>query len=72
MRLTYFAIENFRSISCATFNDSANVTSLVGPNNEGKSNILECWKICLELLWGSRIVSGREAVSVGPIEHHKR
>jgi putative ATP-dependent endonuclease of OLD family len=64
MRLTHFAIEHYRSISRATFDDLANVTTLIGPNNEGKSNVLEGLKICLESLRGGRIVSGREAIRI--------
>jgi putative ATP-dependent endonuclease of the OLD family len=64
MRLTHFSIENYRSIARATFDDLANVTTLVGPNNEGKSNVLEGLKICLELLRLGRIASGRETIRI--------
>jgi predicted ATPase len=50
MKLTYFSIENYRSITKAAFRDLSNVTILVGPNNEGKSNILQALHTCLTLL----------------------
>lgn len=50
MKLTYFSIENYRSISKAAFRDLSNVTILVGPNNEGKSNVLQALHTCLTLL----------------------
>jgi putative ATP-dependent endonuclease of OLD family len=50
VRLSYFGIENYRSIAKAQFRDLSNVTMLIGPNNEGKSNVLEALNSCLKLL----------------------
>lgn len=51
MRLTSFTVTRFRSISqSATVPIAAGVTTLVGPNNEGKSNILTALGIALEVL----------------------
>lgn len=50
MKLTFFSIENYRSITKAVFREFSNVTVLVGPNNEGKSNVLQALHTCLTLL----------------------
>lgn len=64
MQLTHFAIQDYRSITKAVFDELANVTTLIGPNNEGKSNILEAIKICLELLRSEQIVGGSQKVRI--------
>ncbi|PSO19533.1 MULTISPECIES: ATP-dependent nuclease [Bradyrhizobium] len=64
MKLTHFGIEDYRSMSRAAFDDLANVTTLIGPNNEGKSNVLYALKMCLELLRSGRIASGRETIRI--------
>jgi putative ATP-dependent endonuclease of the OLD family len=50
MKLTYFKVENYRSIKTAEFKKLSNVAILVGPNNEGKSNILQALHTSLTLL----------------------
>lgn len=64
MKLTYFGISDYRSITKAAFNNLPNVTTLIGANNEGKSNVLESLKLCLELLRSDRIVGGTEKVKI--------
>ena len=50
MRLRNFTIENYRSITKAEKIPCANLTVLVGPNNEGKSNILRGLVLGLNIL----------------------
>lgn len=66
MKLTYFGISDYRSITKAAFNNLPNVTTLIGANNEGKSNVLESLKLCLELLRSDRILGGAEKVRIRP------
>ena len=40
MRLVSFSVENYRSITKAKRIDISDATVLVGPNNEGKSNLV--------------------------------
>jgi predicted ATP-dependent endonuclease of OLD family len=62
MKLTYFSIEDYRSIGNAQFQDLMNVIILVGPNNEGKSNILRALNTCLTLLRGDHVSGSGETV----------
>lgn len=64
MRLTHFSITDYRSITKAEFNDLPNVTTLIGANNEGKSNVLESLKLCLDLLRSDRIVGVGDKVRI--------
>jgi putative ATP-dependent endonuclease of OLD family len=50
MRLKLFSITNFRSITKAERLPLGDLTVLVGPNNEGKSNILEALAIGMQEL----------------------
>lgn len=54
MKLIVFSIKNYRSISKAYKLPLADYTVIVGPNNEGKSNILKGLGLALSLLTGSR------------------
>lgn len=56
MELISFSITNFRSITTAYKLRLSNYTVLVGPNNEGKSNILKALAISLALLTRGRII----------------
>lgn len=51
MRIKSFEVENYRSIQHARL-DLAGATTLVGPNNEGKSNVLRA------VVCGMRTLSG--------------
>jgi putative ATP-dependent endonuclease of the OLD family len=70
MKLTFFRIENYRCIAKAEFRNLSNVAILVGPNNEGKSNILQALHTCLILLSDVRFLvqrirsEGRESVRI--------
>lgn len=62
MRLVSFSVANFRSITAAYKLPIKQSTVLVGPNNEGKSNILRALVTSLEVLGafgGRRITGGR-------------
>lgn len=52
MRITHLSIENFRSIKELAF-DIPQICALVGPNNAGKSNILEAMRRVLGTNWVS-------------------
>ncbi|HEY3796086.1 MAG TPA: AAA family ATPase [Bradyrhizobium sp.] len=54
MKLVSVTIENFRSITAARKIQLSQLTTLVGPNNEGKSNILRAIVIAMKLLVARR------------------
>lgn len=57
MRVTHFRVERYRSIERSKSIDLSRMTVLVGPNNEGKSNILRALVVGLEAI--SAIRRGR-------------
>jgi putative ATP-dependent endonuclease of OLD family len=50
MKLTYFSIRDYRSIAKAELENLQSAAILIGPNNEGKSNVLQGLNACLSLL----------------------
>lgn len=50
MELKSFTVENFRSITTARQIQVGSITTLIGPNNEGKSNILRALAIAVNSL----------------------
>lgn len=50
MKLTYFSIHDYRSIGKAELENLQSAAILIGPNNEGKSNVLQGLNACLSLL----------------------
>lgn len=60
MRLAVFSVQNFRSITKSEKLSLGRFTVLVGPNNEGKSNILQA------LVLGMVELSGRHPARRGP------
>jgi len=54
MKLKSFTVENYRSITKANKLAMGGLTVIVGPNNEGKSNILRALQTGLEVLVASR------------------
>lgn len=68
MRLISVTVENFRSITAARSIPLSNLTTLVGPNNEGKSNILRALVVGMTILVGrrDRVSSLRLSRRVGP------
>ena len=62
MQLVSFSVKNYRSITTAYKLPVRQSTILIGPNNEGKSNVLRALAICLEILRNmgdSRLTAGR-------------
>jgi putative ATP-dependent endonuclease of OLD family len=55
MKLIGFSAKNYRSISTAYKLPLTDYTVIVGPNNEGKSNILKALGVALTLLSGAKI-----------------
>lgn len=74
MRLVSFSVSNYRSILQANKLHIDSFTSLVGPNNEGKSNILRALVLSLELLESvqeSRVYrAGRVRYGGGTVERY--
>jgi AAA15 family ATPase/GTPase len=54
MKLTSFHIKDYRSIRSAKLKNLHESVSLVGPNNEGKSNVLLGLNACLSVLQSRR------------------
>ena len=61
MKLVSVTVENFRSITAARKIQISGLTTLVGPNNEGKSNILRAIVIAVRYLVGTRSLPVRTA-----------
>ena len=55
MKLVAFSVRNYRSIVEAYKLSLGNYTVLVGPNNEGKSNILKAIALSLAVLTRARV-----------------
>jgi putative ATP-dependent endonuclease of the OLD family len=53
MRITRIKIQNFRSIKALNL-DLGETTVLIGPNNAGKTAILDAFRIALTRKWGQR------------------
>lgn len=60
MKLVSFTVENYRSITNARKIAFSDYTVLIGPNNEGKSNILRALALSMDAL---QIVSDRHSAS---------
>jgi putative ATP-dependent endonuclease of OLD family len=68
MRLVTFSVQNYRSIKRAERLQLGNLTVLIGPNNEGKSNILRGLVVGMRLLsYGAFTGSSRRSAPSGPI-----
>lgn len=69
MRLYSFNVENYRSIRKAQKLELANLTILVGPNNEGKSNIVRAMVLGMRIL--RRASAGLRLKRIGtPLRDH--
>ena len=53
MKITYFTVSNYRSITTAYKIDLQNLTVLIGKNNEGKSNLIKALCLAMELIHDS-------------------
>lgn len=67
MKLVGFSVTNYRSISNAYRLSLNEYSVIVGPNNEGKSNILKALALALTLLTGSKPVRIRRRISISSI-----
>lgn len=65
MELVSFSVENYRSIARANRIEVGRSTVLVGPNNEGKSNVLRALVTAMEVL-----KTGSQAVAVKGMRIH--
>ena len=65
MRLEAFSVENFRSITQANKLPLSKSTVLIGPNNEGKSNILRALNAAMFVLTKSRTRSNGKRTAIG-------
>jgi len=72
VRLSNFSITNFRSITKAYKVPVGDLTILIGPNNEGKSNILAALGQTLSLLSTGRLRRARRTYRVTPAHHRRR
>ena len=50
MRLESLKIENYKCIESAEINFTSNMMVLVGPNNCGKTTILDAIRACIEII----------------------
>ena len=50
MKLSYFSVTNYRSITVAHKIEVSGTTVLIGKNNEGKSNILRSLQVAMLIL----------------------
>jgi len=79
MQLVSFTVSNFRSITAAKKVSLTNYSVLIGPNNEGKSNILHALALGMEVIEGfkysvvrdkiGRIISARRPLLGSPARH---
>jgi putative ATP-dependent endonuclease of OLD family len=61
MKIVSFTVSNYRSISTAYKLPLTDFSVIVGPNNEGKSNILKGLAIALSILSTSRLIKFRRS-----------
>ncbi len=64
MKLTYFSIRDYRSIAKAELENLGTSSILIGPNNEGKSNVLQALNACLTLLSSVQPVKSGDSLSL--------
>lgn len=69
MRLVSISVENYRSITKAPKIRLGRSTVLVGPNNEGKSNILRALVAGMNILTAQRRLAGLSSVRQGTTYH---
>src|SRR4030066_1535559 len=62
MKLNYFSIKDYRSIAKAELRNLQTATTLLGPNNEGKSNVLQGLNACLTLMRDGRAIPYKDGL----------
>lgn len=63
MKLSYFSVSNFRSITSAYKIDIREKTVLLGKNNVGKTNILKALMLSMDILRNAKSISKRNIIS---------
>jgi len=72
MKLVAVTVENFQSITAARKIPLSQLTTLVGPNNEGKSNILRAIVIAVKYLVGRRTLNYSRPIYARPSRLRRR
>lgn len=62
MKLGYFSIQDYRSITKAELQNLQTASILLGPNNEGKSNVLQGLNACLTMLRDGRTLPSKDGL----------
>lgn len=62
MKLNYFSIQDYRSITKAELHNLQTASILLGPNNEGKSNVLQGLNACLTMLREGRALPFKDGL----------
>ena len=70
MKLQYFSIKNYRSIASADVDKLGDSVIFIGPNNEGKSNILQAINTCLTTLTSDRPIFLKDQVKIRYDKRH--
>lgn len=63
MRLTYFTVSNYRSITNAYKIDMHDITILIGKNNEGKSNLIKALNLAMAIIEKASVSHSRIRVA---------
>ena len=72
MKLVYFSVTNFRSITKAHKVSLSETTVLIGRNNEGKSNLLKALDIAMTALQQHGVSERRGSAYLGPRRQTRR
>lgn len=62
MKLCYFSVSNYRSITDAYNIDIQNLIVLIGKNNEGKSNLIKALDLAMNILKNAKVLIKRKIV----------
>ena len=62
MKLSFFSVKNFRSITLAYKMEIRENTVLLGKNNEGKTNVLKALMLAMDILRNSKYIIRRAAL----------
>ena len=62
MKLSYFSVSNFRSITRAYKMDIRDKTVLLGKNNEGKTNVLRALMLAMDILKNAKSISRKSII----------
>ena len=62
MKLSFFSVKNFRSITLAYKMEIRENTVLLGKNNEGKTNVLKALMLAMDILRNSKYIIRRASL----------